>query len=50
MKRKCQLQHGMEMSEEWCESAQCYSLCRGCQYNEGRDKSKYQVEEREKDD
>lgn len=47
--RKCPMQHGLMMSEAFCDSAQNSDLCAGCQYNEGREISKYQQEKRFKE-
>ena len=37
--RKCKMQHGMEMSVEWCESVSVDEpLCNGCQWLENKRK------------
>lgn len=46
-KVKCKMQHGLEISLEWCLRVQYQDLCLGCRYNKGLEKSIYQ-EEREK--
>jgi hypothetical protein len=52
--RKCLMQKGDTVSAKWCDKAQYKEICgkawgvgkdkRSCPYNEGRERSKYQME------
>ena len=38
----CPCQRDIKVPVQWCDDAQYQQLCKGCTYNEGRKRSKYQ--------
>lgn len=41
--RICPMQGKMKVSVSWCDLAQYDEICHGCDYNQDRQKSKYQI-------
>jgi hypothetical protein len=39
----CKMQLETKVSMEWCDLVQYQKLCAGCEHNEGRKRSKYQI-------
>lgn len=45
------MQRGVEVTPDWCDLSQMHELCKGCTYDKGRSRSRWQgmsADEREK--